>query len=87
MNKNEAVRRFIEETFVVPDDNPPADEDPLVEQGVVDSTGLLEIIRFIEENYGLKLADDEILPENLGSIANIARFIERKGGVPRSRPR
>ena len=64
--------------------SPLADDDPLLEHGVVDSTGVLEIIRFIEENYGIKLADDEIVPENLGSISNIAAFVERKGGVPKA---
>jgi len=81
MDNKEAVRRFILSNFFVPEGSPLADDDPLLEHGVVDSTGVLEIIRFIEENYGIKLDDDEIVPENLGSIANITAFIERKGGV------
>ena len=81
MDINDTVRRFIEKNFFVPDGSLLADDDPLLEHGVVDSTGVLEIIRFIEENYGITLDDDEIVPENLGSIARIAGFIERKGGV------
>jgi acyl carrier protein len=81
MDNKEAVRRFILGNFFVPEGSPLADDDPLLEHGVVDSTGVLEIIRFIEEDYGIKLDDDEIVPENLGSIANITAFIERKGGV------
>jgi acyl carrier protein len=81
MEIKEAVRRFIVANFFVPEGSPLADSDPLLEHGVVDSTGVLEIIRFIEENYAIKLDDDEIVPENLGSIARIAEFIERKGGA------
>ena len=81
MDNREAVRRFILGNFFVVEGSPLADEDPLLEHGVVDSTGVLEIIRFVEVNYGIKLDDDEIVPENLGSISNIAAFLERKGGV------
>jgi acyl carrier protein len=81
MEIQEAVRRFIVANFFVPEGSALADDDPLLEHGVVDSTGVLEIIRFVEETYGIKLEDDEIVPENLGSIARIAEFVERKGGV------
>jgi acyl carrier protein len=86
MDFRETVRRFILGNFFVPEGSALADTDPLLEHGVVDSTGVLEVIRFIEDSYGVKLDDDEIVPENLGSIANIAAFVERKGGVLRSDP-
>ena len=86
MDINDTVRRFIEKNFFVPDGSLLADDDPLLEHGVVDSTGVLEIIRFVEETYGIQLEDDEIVPENLGSIARIAQFVERKGGVLRAPP-
>ena len=86
METKEAVRHFIVANFFVPEGSPLADDDPLLEHGVVDSTGVLEIIRFVEETYGIQLEDDEIVPENLGSIARIAQFVERKGGVLRAPP-
>jgi acyl carrier protein len=86
MDNKEAVRRFIQGNFFVPEGAALADDDPLLEHGVVDSTGVLEIIKFIEDNYRIKLDDDEIVPENLGSIANIAAFVERRGGRPGNHP-
>jgi acyl carrier protein len=53
-------------------------EDSLIEVGVIDSTGVLELIGFIEEHYGLEVQDAEVLPENLDSIENITRFVFRK---------
>jgi acyl carrier protein len=84
MDTRPAIRRFIVAAFFVPNGQSISDDDLLLEQGIVDSTGVLEVIRFIEEDFGIKLDDDEIVPENLGSIASIAAFVERKGGVQRS---
>ena len=86
MDNKEAVRRFILGNFFVPEGNALEDDDPLLEHGVIDSTGVLEIIGFVEMNYGIKLDDDEIVPENLGSISNIAAFIERHGGSVKGHP-
>jgi acyl carrier protein len=54
------------------------ERESLLEAGVIDSTGVLELIAFIEETYGIKVEDEEIIPENLDSIADIAHFIEQK---------
>jgi acyl carrier protein len=81
MEITEAVRKFIVTNFYVPAGDALRDDDPLLEHGVVDSTGVLEVIRFVEDTYGFRLDDDEIIPENLGSIANIAAFVERRRGV------
>jgi acyl carrier protein len=53
-------------------------DDSLIEVGVIDSTGVLELIGFIEERYALQVHDAEVLPENLDSIENISRFVSRK---------
>ena len=53
-------------------------DDSLIEVGVIDSTGVLELIGFIEERYDVQIADEEVLPENLDSIANITRFVGEK---------
>lgn len=53
----------------------PADEDSLIDLGIVDSTGILELIEFVEGTYGISISEKETYPENLGSIANLARFV------------
>ena len=72
------VRGFITSNFYVASPEALSDEVSLLDQGLVDSTGVLEIIEFIEESFSVKVADDEMIPDNLGSIALIAAFVERK---------
>jgi acyl carrier protein len=56
----------------------PRDEDGLVEQGIIDSTGVLELIEFLESHFGIEVSEAETVPANLGSIARLARFVEVK---------
>lgn len=73
------IRNFIVENFLFGESNDGlSDEDSLLEKGVIDSTGVLELITFIEETYGIKVNDEELIPENLDSISNVANFIRRK---------
>jgi acyl carrier protein len=53
-------------------------EDSLMDKGIIDSTGVLELVGFLERNYGLQVEDEELLPENLDSISNITRYVENK---------
>jgi len=55
-----------------------ADDQSFLESGIIDSTGLLELVSFVEQRYGLSIADRELVPENLDSLANISRFVARK---------
>jgi len=71
------VRAFVDKTFYVAGARPD-DADSLLEAGIIDSTGVLEIIEFLEKEFGIKVEDDEILPENLDSIERIAGFVARK---------
>jgi acyl carrier protein len=75
----QAVRRFIGENFLFRDDGHglPA-EASLLDAGIIDSTGVLELICFLESTYGIEIADDEMLPENLDSIRAIAGYVRRK---------
>jgi acyl carrier protein len=50
----------------------------LIEAGIIDSTGVLELVGFLEETYGVEIADSELVPENLDSIDNILRFMAWK---------
>lgn len=54
------------------------DHDSFLKKGIIDSTGILELIGFIEENYQVKVEDHELLPENLDTLNNVTRFILTK---------
>jgi acyl carrier protein len=78
MDLKSQVRAFITKNFYVPDGTTIADEASLLDHGVIDSTGVLEVIGFIEDSFQLAVEDTEMLPENLDSIDRITAFIERK---------
>ena len=74
-----AIRAFIVENFLFGDDSHPlAAEQSLIDNDLVDSTGILELVGFIEERFAIKIADADIVPANLDSIDRIAGFIARK---------
>ncbi len=75
------VRQFVTTTFYVPDPSQVTDEVSFLETGIVDSTGVLEILGFLQSEFGVTVEDDEILPENLDSVARVAAYIERKTNV------
>jgi acyl carrier protein len=56
------------------------DTDSFLERGLIDSTGILEVVMFLEQRYGIKVTDDELVPDNLDSISRIAAFVARKQG-------
>jgi acyl carrier protein len=73
------VRAFIEENFLFREDvSDLSDSDSLLESGVMDSTGILELVAFLEGEFGIEMSDAEIVPENLDSIASIAAYLMRK---------
>ncbi|HMF40858.1 MAG TPA: acyl carrier protein [Polyangia bacterium] len=75
------VRQFITSNFYVPDPSALADEASLLDQGIIDSTGVLELIGFLEDSFGVKVEDAEMVPENLDSVARIVAFVGRKKGT------
>ncbi|MEZ4362748.1 MAG: acyl carrier protein [Kofleriaceae bacterium] len=76
-----AITSFIVDNFLFGNKaEAPAADASFLETGLVDSTGVLEIVSFIEERYGISVADDELTPQNLDSVANLAAFITRKQG-------
>lgn len=56
----------------------PEDDDDLVEAGIIDSTGVLELIEFLESNFGIEVAEGETISKNLGSISALTRFVTSK---------
>ncbi len=75
------IRDFLRENFPLSADGVTLErDDSLIEVGVIDSTGVLELIGFIEERYEIEIRDEEVLPENLDSIGSIIRFVGEKLG-------
>jgi acyl carrier protein len=81
MDAKQLVREFVRSNFYVSDATSLTDSASLLELGVVDSTGVLEIIGFVERTFAITVEDDEIVPENLDSIDRIAKYVLRKGGA------
>jgi acyl carrier protein len=77
------IRKFILENFILDGEVNLSEEDSLLEKGIIDSTGVLELVAFIEETYQFKIKDEELVPENLDSIKNILKFIQNKLNVSR----
>jgi acyl carrier protein len=76
MSVESKVREYIAENFLFTNDTASLSGDSsFLDMGIIDSTGILEIIFFLEEEFGIKVADHEMLPENLDSVNNIVRFV------------
>lgn len=73
------IREFIIENFLFGDTSQEiADDTSLIDNGYVDSTGVLELVFHIEQSFGIKVADSEIVPANLDSVGAIAAYVETK---------
>lgn len=73
------IRQFITSNFLYGQNaDDVTDEQSFLESGIIDSTGVLELVAFLEERFGVSVADRELLPENLDSIGNASRFVTRK---------
>lgn len=81
MDTKETLRQFITTNFYVPDPSALGDETSLLDQGIIDSTGVLELTAFLESKFGIQVADDELVPENLDSIAALVAYVGRKSGA------
>jgi acyl carrier protein len=79
LSVEQEIREFITEKFLYgEDDGNLSGGDSFMEQGIIDSTGVLELVAFIEGKYGIKIKNDELVPNNLDSINKLVRFINRK---------
>lgn len=78
MSTLDRVRSFVTTNFYVPDPASLKDDASLIDAGIVDSTGVMEIVQFIETELGVKVADTEIVPENVDSVSRIAAFVAKK---------
>lgn len=72
------IRSFLGELFPATRRRPPADDDDLLTSGTLDSVGVLDLVSRLEENLGIHILDEELVPENFRSIAAIATFVQAK---------
>ena len=78
-NIKQEIREYIVDSFLFGDNETSfADDDSFMENSILDSTGILDVILFIEEKYNIKVEEDETLPENLDSLNNLEKFIVHK---------
>jgi len=77
-NFKTSIRHFIIDNFLFGDDTGLDDQTSLLMNGIVDSMGILELVHFISEEFQVTVANEELLPENLDSIDNIARYLSHK---------
>jgi acyl carrier protein len=79
MDVRQQIRSYIMENYLfTTDDSELQDADSLMLRGIIDSTGALEVILFLEEAYGIKVEEEEMVPENLDSVDQIVEFVGRK---------
>ena len=79
------VRSFILENFLLGREAGFRDDTSFLEEGIVDSTGILELVSYLEEKYEIEITEDELIPENLDSVERIAQYLLRK--LPAVEPR
>ena len=75
------IRSYIVTTFLFRDSSKLDDETSFLENSILDSTGMLELISFIEQEFSISIDPMELIPDNLDSIKNVTQFIERKKGA------
>lgn len=78
MDIKDSVRSFITKNFFVPDPSKLGDDVSFLDTGIIDSTSVLELTAFLEETFEIQVADDELVPENLDSLAAVESFVSRK---------
>lgn len=79
MTAENKVREFILDNYLFSDNQDDLNNsDSFLDKGIIDSTGILEVIFFLEEAFGIQVDDEEMVPENLDSVDKILAFIEKK---------
>lgn len=78
MSVKETMRQFVRENFYIAAPELLSDDTSLLEQGIVDSTGILEVVTFIEDTFGITVDDADMTPENLDTINGIAAYVMSK---------
>lgn len=79
MDVREMVRGYIVENFLFGDESPlTGDGISLLDEGIIDSVGVMELVAFLEQDFDIAVEDDELVPGNLDSVSNLVGFVGRK---------
>jgi acyl carrier protein len=78
MNHQEIVRTFVVENFLFGEANGLGEDTSFIGDGIVDSTGVMELIAFLESKFSITIEDEEVVPENLDSLRRLSLFLESK---------
>lgn len=78
MDREQQIRAYIVENFLLGEDDGFDNSQSLLESGVVDSTGVLELVMFLENTFKIEVNDEDLVPENLDTIRDMGNFVERK---------
>jgi acyl carrier protein len=81
MQITERLREFVTTNFYVPADLELEDTTSFLDRGILDSTGVIELVAFVENQFGISVSDDELVPAHFDSLGALAGFIEKKRGA------
>jgi acyl carrier protein len=77
----DTIRQFVVENFLAGKNDPGLkNEDSLLEARIIDSTGVMELLEFIEDKWGISVDDSELTPDNFDSVSRVATFVQLKLG-------
>ncbi|MFZ1984132.1 MAG: acyl carrier protein [Desulfatitalea sp.] len=77
----EKIRNFIIENFMFGNGDGLENDTSFLEEGIIDSTGILELVTFIEKEFAISVADEDLIPENLDSINKVEKYLNSKKGI------
>ncbi len=81
MEIREQIRRYISENLLFSDgDFPYADDSSFLKNGVVDSTGVMELVSYVEKEFGVTVSPQEVVPDNFDSVSSLVKYVQRKQG-------
>ena len=78
MGHADVIRDYVIDNFLFGDADGLQDDTSFLDEGIVDSTGIIELVAFVEKSFSIVVEDDDIVPENFDSIANIAKYLNQK---------
>lgn len=78
MSRINAVKEFIIENFLFGEEEQLQPDTDFFDKGIIDSTGVIELVTFMEETFNISVDDEELIPQNLSSLNNIDAFLQKK---------
>ena len=72
------IRAFVVENFLFGEDGDLKDDTSFLDDGIIDSTGILELVSYLEEEFGITVEDEDLVPENLDSVDNVVGSLQKK---------